>query len=123
MMRTVWLALFCLISVGAMAALTPSVSGDASPARVTTAANLKQDTLAKTDKLQVSFIEEAPEKKLVTLIAIVPSKMVSKPAEKITKIISRHWHEGSAKRIALSARHLRNVSRTKHRSERAPAVL
>jgi hypothetical protein len=127
MIRTVWLALFCLISLGAMAALriamTPSVSADASPARMTWAANLKQDTLAKTDKLQVSYIEEAPEKKLVTTIAVVPPKMTSKPAEEITKIISRHWHEGHAKQIGPSPRHRRDVSRAKHRSERAPAVL
>jgi hypothetical protein len=37
-----------------------------------------------------------------------------KPTEKIAKIISRHWHKGYAKRIAPSARHRRDASRTKH---------
>jgi hypothetical protein len=102
MMRTVWLGLICLVILGAMASLRLTMwapgRADTLPAQTTTATSLKQDTLGKADKLLVSYTEEVPEKKMVTSIAIVPPKAASKPQEKITKIISRHWHEAYAKR-------------------------
>jgi hypothetical protein len=126
MMRTVWLGLICLISLGAMASLriassTPG-SADNLAVAVTTPANLQQDPLGKADKLQVSSTEEAagtedvPEIKLVTSIAIVPPKAALQPQQKTTEIISRHWHEGYAKMTRRPARHRRYASRTKQRS-------
>jgi hypothetical protein len=61
-------------------------------------ADVSHDASVKADKLEVNYIEEAPDKKLVRSITIVlPPVAAPKPREKITKIISRHWHEGYAK--------------------------
>jgi hypothetical protein len=104
MIRTVWLALFCLIGLGAAAslriAMSMSDSGDISPARTVAAASPAQNTLAKADKLEVTYIDEAPGKKLVKSIDIRPPETASKPPEKVIKIVSRHWHNAYAKRIA-----------------------
>jgi hypothetical protein len=121
MVRTVWLALSFLIGVCALAALKISIATpakqEAAFADTANEADLLHDALTKADKLLVSDAEEAPEEKLVTSIPIVTPKITSQPpAEKITKIISRHWHEGYAKMTKRSARNRRHASRTKRRS-------
>src|ERR1039458_1615340 len=97
MVRTVWFGLVCLIGLGAMAslrvAITPTVSAGNSLGQPTIGTAFEQNPLGKADKLKVSYIEEAPEKKLVTSIAVVPPKSAVKPKEKVIKIISRHWRD------------------------------
>jgi hypothetical protein len=119
MVRTVWLALVFLIGICGLAALKVSVATrakqDAAFAETTIGANTNQDPLTKADKLEVSYFDEAPDKKVVRLIAL-PQAAQLNPPEKITKIISRHWHEGYAKITKRSARNRRVASRAKHRS-------
>jgi hypothetical protein len=102
MMRTVWLALILLIGICAMATLKVSIATSAKQeaafADTAIEADVSHDASVKADKLEVNYIEEAPDKKLVRSITIVPPPVAApKPREKITKIISRHWHEGYAK--------------------------
>jgi|SRR5450759_37059 hypothetical protein len=96
MIRTVWLALICLISLGVMAAVRigtaslarANVSDDVTPTEIKS-----EQPLMKSDKLEVLNIERALTKTTVTPIAILPPKAELKPAEPVTKIISRHWHD------------------------------
>ena len=74
MVRTVWLALVFLIGICGLAALKVSVATrakqDAAFAETTIGANTNQDPLTKADKLEVSYFDEAPDKKVVRLIPI-----------------------------------------------------
>src|ERR1035437_2839515 len=121
MVRTVWLALVFLIGICGLAALKVSVATRAKQetafAETTIGANTNQDPLTKADKLEVSYFDEVPDKKVVRLIPIaLPQAARLTPPEKSTKIISRHWHEGYAKITKRSARNRRVASRTKHRN-------
>jgi hypothetical protein len=102
MIRTVWLAIFCLTSLAVLVAIrigaAPVTRADASRLEPTTAADTQQATSTKADKLKVSYIE--PEATTtVTPVAIVPPDNAPKPAEKTIKaetpikIVSRHWHD------------------------------
>ena len=120
-MRPLWLALVFLIGICGLAALKVSI---ATPAKQDAAfsddksdADISQEASVKADRLDVNYIEEAPDKKPVQTVAIVLKPAVSpNPREKITKIISRHWHEGYAKMTKHSKRNRRLASRTRHRS-------
>jgi hypothetical protein len=101
MIRTVWLAIFCLTSLAVLVAIrigaAPVTRADASRLETTTAADIQQATSTKADKLKVSYIE--PEATTtVTPVAIVPDN-APKPAETTIKtetpikIVSRHWHD------------------------------
>src|ERR1700676_3031744 len=97
MIRTVWLALTLLIGVAALTAFKVRVATPVKqPLAFSSTGQIEADfhdpSLAKGDKLQVSYAEP-PLKKPVQLIPIVPSGVA---ATKIIpeKIISRHWHEG-----------------------------
>lgn len=93
MIRTIWLALICLISLGTMAAVrigtTSLASANISDVVMPTERNSEQP-LMKQDKLEVLNIE--PIKTIVTPDAI-PPKAVSRTAEPVIKIVSRHWHD------------------------------
>jgi hypothetical protein len=102
MIRTVWLAIFCLTSLAVLVAIrigaAPVTRADASRLETTTAADIQQATSTKADKLKVSYIE--PEATTtVTPVAIVPPADAPKPAETTIKaetpikIVSRHWHD------------------------------
>jgi hypothetical protein len=96
-------------------AMTPTISTDKSPDREKTTF-LRQDALVKADKLEVSYVEDVPHKKLLKSITIVlPAETTTKPAEKAVKIISRHWHAGYDK-MTVRPRDRRDVSRAKYRS-------
>ncbi len=96
MIRTVWLAVICLISLGAMAAVR---IGTASLARanvsdvVATTEIKSEQPLMKSDKLDILKIERALTETTETPIAILPPKAELKPGEPVIKIISRHWHD------------------------------
>lgn len=115
MIRTVWLALVCLIAVGALAALK---AGVATPAKqqAELSANVigtAAEALPKADRLGVSLRDNVPENQTVKTTTIILPKTPTDDAgpnqpTKINKIISRHWHEGSTKmtkRPARSASH------------------
>jgi hypothetical protein len=120
--RTVWLALVFLIGICGVAALKVSIGTPTKPqvasGETTIGANFDQgDYLSKADKLEVPYVDETQDKKVVRIIPVeMPQAAQPKPPEKITKVISRHWHEGDAKIAKRPARNPRVTSRTKHRS-------
>jgi hypothetical protein len=134
-MRTVWLALLCLIGLAttvvvkigmtpfasadvsqgvtsAKAEVSPETTHTDSPAlsseNMTTGTNVQSDTLTKADKLQVTYMNEAaPEVKSVKSIAIgLPTTEPKQPSEKMERIVNRHWHDPFDKRGALAAARL-----------------
>jgi|NGEPerStandDraft_6_1074524.scaffolds.fasta_scaffold132649_2 hypothetical protein len=118
MMRLFWLGSVFLAIVCALAALKiGSATSARQPAAFAemTEAYVSQDPLTKADKLEVSNVDDAPDKIVVKPIDIVLPNAAAKPQETNTKIISRHWHEGNAK-MTTQKHHRRDVSRTKHRS-------
>lgn len=132
MLRTVWLGLGCLICISGLFALKISFG---MPAKLVTqpndpniVASIDFDPAPKADRLDASYVEDAPDKILVKPIAIVPLKADApssetatateeeSPTKNGTKIIGRYWHEGYAKLSRRSAHKLRFVSRRKRRS-------
>ena len=113
MTRTIWLALICLISLGAMAAIRigigtlarTNVSNDVTPTEIKS-----ERPLMKSDKLEVLNVERGFTKTTVMPIAILP-KAELKSAEPVIKIIGRHWHDPSApKSEAVSGQSKRKVN-------------
>ena len=130
-MRTVWLALFCLIGLAttvlvkiispyasadvsrSVASAKAEVSTDTSPPdtvalsseNVTAETKFQNDPWTKTDKLEVSYTNEAaPEVKSVKSVAIgLPATEVQQPSKKIERIVSRHWHDPFDKRSVPAA--------------------
>jgi hypothetical protein len=125
-MRTVWLALFCLmalaVTVVAKIGMSPYASADvrqgvasanskvssdrSSPDAV--AFSLKDATAATTkgDKLEVSYTYEvALEDKSVKSVAIaLPATEPKEVSKKMDRIVSRHWHDPFDKRmVAIQA--------------------
>ena len=95
MARSLWLALILLIGICALAALKIGIAVPPTPqtALADDVIELPLNALAKADKLEV---EEAPFKKTIQSIAIVPQLAAPIP-EKATKIVSHHWQDGFAK--------------------------
>jgi hypothetical protein len=103
MIRTVWLAIICVVLVSALAAgkalrnpADPSVA--ALPSDETTVGiAYGQDTLSKADRLEINYVRlESPSQPVLPSIepaapVVAPPKP---PAE--TKIISRHWRDPNA---------------------------
>jgi hypothetical protein len=116
MIRTVWLAIFCLTCLAVLVAIrigaAPLTSADAARLETTTAADTQQATSTKADKLKVSYIEPAATT-TVTPIAIVPPNDAPKPAETTIKIVSRHWHDPLAPKASP------NVDRSKSKPSKA----
>jgi hypothetical protein len=97
MIRTIWLAVICLVGLGVMVALkvgTASLaSADVSRVEAPAAQAIGQShALMKSDRLEVVKIEPAVEM-TVTPVPTVPAKIVSESREPTTKIVSRHWHD------------------------------
>ena len=113
-MRTVWLALFCLIGLATAVVLKlgapPYVNADVSqtpapadvsreppPAAVppssegeTIATGTRSDMLKKADKLEPTYIDEI---RSVKSTAIKPIETESKISNRAERIVSRHWHD------------------------------
>jgi hypothetical protein len=121
-MRTVWLALVCLIGLATIVAvrigMAPLASANASAGVVVTkaevlrqatlpdgealssetmtaATELHNDALAKADKLEVLHTNDVdPEVKSIASIAIALPTTEPKPvSKKMDRIIIRHWHD------------------------------
>jgi hypothetical protein len=103
MIRTVWLAIVCLVLVSALSAgnalRTPAgptaaeISADESTVGIADA----QDTLSKADRLEVNYVrqETPPQAVLQSIEPTAP--VVSSPNPPVeTKIISRHWRDPNA---------------------------
>jgi hypothetical protein len=133
-MRTVWLALLCLIGLATTVVvkigMAPFASADVSQGVTSAKAevsletthtdspalspenetwmNAPSDTLTKADKLQVTYPNEAaPEVKSVKSVAIgLPAAEPKQPSEKMERIVNRHWHDPFDKRGAPAAARL-----------------
>jgi hypothetical protein len=116
MMRTVWLALVCVIVVCGVAALKAGVATPArnQPAFSDNVTGTAVEALPKADRLDVSSVENIPENKTVKATTIILPKAATDDAApnqpaKISKIISRHWHEGYTQMTQRSARSTRHA--------------
>jgi hypothetical protein len=105
--RTVWLAVLCLIGLGAMVALragtpTPAPSARPSPAQTTVGEIFSQDTLTKADRLDIAHVRDPIAPKPVMLVAKAPDETPPQPSgpTSTTNIVSRHWHDPHARRPA-----------------------
>lgn len=102
--RTVWLAVLCLIGLGAIVATnagppTPGPNTDASLGQSTIATDSSHDTLTKADRLEIAYVPVAAEP--VVLAAPVSDESSPQPESlTIPKIVSRHWHYHSARKSA-----------------------
>jgi len=124
-MRTVWLALLCLIVLATTVVvriISPYASADVSRGvpfakaevsrettsvalsseNVTAETKLQNDPSTKADKLEGAYTNEAaPEVKSVKSVAIaLPVAEPKQPSNKIEGIVSRHWHDPFDKRTA-----------------------
>jgi hypothetical protein len=131
-MRAVWLALLCLVGlattvvvkIGMTSYANADVPQGATSAKaevsretaltdgatlssenVEAGTSVQSDTLAKADKLQVTYVNEAaPEVKSVKSIAIgLPATEPKQSPEKMESIVIRHWHDPFDKRGAPAA--------------------
>jgi hypothetical protein len=133
-MRSVWLALLCLIGLATTVVvkigMAPYARADVSQGVTSAKAevslettltdsselssedvagtNAQSDTLTKADKLQVTHMNEAaPEVKSVKPDAIgLPATEPKQPSEKMDRIVNRHWHDPFDKRGARTAARL-----------------
>jgi hypothetical protein len=119
MLRTVWLGMSCLICISALFAIKISLGAPvkqqaALSGLATVGANPDREPLAKADRLDAGY-SDLPKKIAVDTIKIEPApRPEQKPVEKVTRIISRHWHEGDTTTISHSVHHA--ARRTKHHS-------
>jgi hypothetical protein len=88
LIRTVWIAVFCLAGLGGTFAtrVTASISGEAVPGPTTVGTSPLQDTLCKADKLNVGYVrypaERAPvENAAVAKTPAVPTEPVAAEIE------------------------------------------
>jgi len=103
MIRTVWLAIICVVLVSALAAgkalRTPAdpVSAELLADETTVGIGHAQDTLSKADRLEINYVrQEIPSQPV--LQSIEPAAPVVTPPRPPmeTKIISRHWRDPNA---------------------------
>jgi hypothetical protein len=105
--KTVLLAVLCLIGLGATVAIkagTPTLPSNvgASPEQTTVGTAFAQDTLTKADKLEVAYVLDPVAVEPVILVTKAheetPPQPLSPPAT--PKIVSRHSHDPNAKKVA-----------------------
>jgi hypothetical protein len=99
MFRSVLLALFCLIAVGALLVLKTNAGAPTNRGALlvdaTVGATSDQVPLLKADRLDLAP-ENAPNKIAVSTIKITPTEpKAEKPSGKTAEITNWHWHEGS----------------------------
>ena len=109
MIRTAGLAGFCLIGLSAVVAVsagtptrTPNV--EASPEQMTIATGSSRDSLTKADKLEIAYVPVPVAAEPVMLATQVSDETSPHPQSlTIPKIVSRHWHDHNAKRLAAGS--------------------
>ena len=132
--RTVLLAVPCLIGLGATVAIkagTPTLPSNvgASPEQTTVGTAFAQDTLTKADKLEVVYVRDPVAAEPVMLVTKAreepPPQSLSPPAT--PKIVSRHLHDPNAKKVAAVSlgRRIKGQDKKSKNAERAklPAEL
>jgi hypothetical protein len=104
--RTVWLAVLCLIGLAAMVGIkagspTPAPNVGASPEQTTIVAGSSPDTLTKADKLEIAYGRIPIAVEPVMLATQVSDETSPQPLSlTVPKIVSRHWHDHNAKKFA-----------------------
>jgi hypothetical protein len=104
--RTVWLAVPCSIGLGAMVAINagprmPTPNVEASPEQTTVATGPSHDTLTKADKLEIAYVPLPVAVEPVMLTTPVSDETSPQPQSlTIPKIVSRHWHDHNARKLA-----------------------
>jgi hypothetical protein len=107
--RTVGLAVLCLIGLGAVVAVsagppTPTPNVEASPEQMTIATGSSRDTLTKADKLEIAYVPVPVAAEPVMLATQVSDETSPQPQSlTIPKIVSRRWHDHNAKRLAAGS--------------------
>lgn len=117
MIRTVWLAIICVVLVSALAAAkalrTPAEPAVAAlPADETTVGmGHAQDTLSKADRLAINYVRQEIPSQPVSQ-SIEPAAPVVTPPKPPTetKIISRHWRDPNA--FSSSLKNLKPTKQT-----------
>jgi hypothetical protein len=104
MPRTIWLAVFCLLVLGALFALrrtigAPTMVGSTAAAPPS-AIEADGPPLAKSDRLPAPVLERAEAKASVTTVKIAPEPADAKASPKTAaserkEITSWHWRAGS----------------------------
>jgi hypothetical protein len=122
MLRTVWLGLAFFIATCGLVTFKISIATlakqqIASADATTMTADRDAAPSIKADRLDVNYLDDVPAKTSVHTISIViPQSAPKARPEKITKIISRHWHAGYARVAKRSIQRQREASRSRHRS-------
>jgi hypothetical protein len=105
--RTVWLAVLCLIGLGAVVAIkagtpTPPPNVGAPPEQTTVGKTFSQDTLTKADKLEIAQVRDPVAVEPVILVTRTPNATPRQPLSPTAtpKILSRHRHDPKAKKSA-----------------------
>ena len=105
MIRTVWLAIICLMLIGALAAgkalMTPAdltvAALSASADETTVGIGQAQDTLSKSDRLEIAYVrQEIPSQPVLRSVEPTVPVVMPVSASIETKIISRHWRDPHA---------------------------
>ena len=103
MIRTVWLAIVCLVLVSALAAgqalRMPADSPVAELAADGTTVGIDQvdDALGKADRLAINYVRrEIPAQPVIPLVEPAAPVVTSPKPTIETKIISRHWRDPNA---------------------------
>src|ERR1700723_3823348 len=108
--RTVWLAVLCLIGLGAMVTIKagtppPPPNAGASLDETTIARASSRDTLTKADKLEIAYVRaplvENPIMQVTKATDETPPRPLSSTAT--PKIVTRHWHDPNAKKSASAS--------------------
>jgi hypothetical protein len=103
MIRTVWLAIICVVLVSALAAgkalKTPAdpASAELSADATTVGIGHAQDTLSKADRLEINYVrQEIPFQPVLQSIGPA-APVVTPPRPPVeAKIITRHWRDPNA---------------------------
>lgn len=110
MVRVVWLALLSLIGIGTIAA-TMIARGAGTPppaaiavekplAQTTVGSSSSQDTLTKADRLEITY-REIISAQPITSLEPSPPDGASVSSKQPAKLISRHWQDPNAAKVAV----------------------
>jgi hypothetical protein len=99
MKRLLWLALFCLLGIGALFAARTvagmtAASRAAPKAVVSDMTDIETPPLAKSDRLPSRVIENALPKMAIDTIKITPTQAPQQSETPKDEIVSWHWHQG-----------------------------
>jgi hypothetical protein len=118
MIRTVWLALICLISLAVMAAIKVGIESPASadaPDVVMPTEKGTEHASMKSGRLEVRMIGPVPSEPMKAPLAISSPQSAPKPAEPSFKIVSRHWHDPLAPKTEPLAKQRKSTKKASTR--------